>query len=156
QIQDLSKDFRVVAYDARGHGESEPAQGDDYRIESFCDDLGTVLEATVPAGQKAVVAGHSLGGMTIVGWAGRHPEEVAERPAAAALVATGMGDLISETLVVRTPDLFDPISSYVGEAILSARGPLPSSPRPLVLRAIKYATMGPNATPAEVAFCEEI
>jgi pimeloyl-ACP methyl ester carboxylesterase len=67
-----------------------------------------------------------------------------------------MGDLISETVVVRTPDVLDPIMSHVAEAILSARGPLPSAPRPLVSRAVKYVTMGPRATPAQVAFCEEI
>jgi pimeloyl-ACP methyl ester carboxylesterase len=156
QIQDLSREFRVVAYDARGHGESEPAAGDDYTIDAFGDDLGAVLDATVPAGEKAVVAGHSLGGMTIVSWAGRHSDRVQERVAAAALVATGMGDLISETLIVRTPDILDPIASHVGELVLSARGPLPSAPRPLVSRAIKYVTMGPDATPAQVAFCEEI
>jgi pimeloyl-ACP methyl ester carboxylesterase len=156
QIQDLAGDFRVVAYDARGHGDSDPAAGRDYSIDTFGEDLGAVLAATVPAGQKAVVAGHSLGGMTIVAWAGNHHDEVSERLAAAALVATGMGDLISETLIVRTPKPLEEALRPVSEAILSSRGPLPKKPTPLSGRIIKYATMGPKATPAQVAFCEEL
>jgi pimeloyl-ACP methyl ester carboxylesterase len=156
QIDALSKDFRVVAYDARGHGDSDPAAGGDYSMDAFADDLGAVLDATVPAGQKAVVAGHSLGGMAIVAWAGRHSEQVDERLAAAALIATGMGDLISDTLVVRTPKPLEQALRPVSEAVLSSRGPLPKHHTPLTARVIKFATMGPRATPAQVAFCEEL
>jgi pimeloyl-ACP methyl ester carboxylesterase len=145
-----------VAYDARGHGDSEPARAGGYSIDAFGNDLGAVLDATLPEGRRAVVAGHSLGGMTIVDWAGRHRERVPEKLAAAALVATGMGDLISETLVVRTPKPLEEVLRPVSEAILSARGPLPKKPTPLSARIIKYVTMGPRATPAQVAFCEEI
>lgn len=156
QTQSLSADFRVVAYDARGHGDSDPAAGGDYSMDAFADDLGAVLDATVHAGQKAVVAGHSLGGMTVVAWAGRHREQVAERLAAAALISTGMGDLISEMLVVRTPKAFEQALRPVSEAVLSARGPLPKKSTPLTNRAIRYATMSAAATPAQVAFCEEL
>jgi pimeloyl-ACP methyl ester carboxylesterase len=156
QIQALAGEFRVIAYDARGHGESAPAEGGDYSIDAFSDDLGAVLDATLRPGERAVVAGHSLGGMTIVGWAGRHPGDVSERIAAAALVATGMGDLISETLVVKTPEPLKGPLRPLSEAVLAVRGPLPGSPTPLVARLVKYATMGPAATPAQVAFCEEI
>src|ERR1700751_448503 len=57
--------FRVVAYDQRGHGESEPAHGGDYAIERFGEDLEAVLGTCVPRGHLAIVAGHSLGAMSI-------------------------------------------------------------------------------------------
>ena len=64
--------FRVVAYDQRGHGHSEPARGGDYAIERFGEDLEAVLSTCVPSGQRAVVAGHSLGAMSIAAWAEDH------------------------------------------------------------------------------------
>ena len=70
-IRELTDQFRIVAYDLRGHGRSGRAPGDDYSLARFGDDLEAVLEATVPADEQAVVAGHSLGGMSIAAWAGR-------------------------------------------------------------------------------------
>ena len=87
QIQALMPDFRVVAWDFRGHGGSDPAATGDYAIDAFGDDLQAVLEATVPAGQRALLAGHSMGGMAIVAWAGRHQDEVARRASATALIS---------------------------------------------------------------------
>ena len=90
QIRDLSdRGLRVVAYDLRGHGESQPATRNDYSIERFGEDLEAVLSATVPTGTHAVVAGHSLGAMAIAAWAKGH--DVRRRVAAAALIETGVG-----------------------------------------------------------------
>src|SRR5437764_1312025 len=71
-IHELSDQFRIVAYDLRGHGRSGRSPGDDYSLARFGDDLETVLEAAVPTGERAVVAGHSLGGMSIAAWAEHH------------------------------------------------------------------------------------
>ena len=156
QIRALSTDFRVVAYDHRGHGRSEPGRDGDYGIDAFADDLDAVLEALVPPGERAIVAGHSLGGMTIVGWAGRHADRVADRIAGAALVNTGMGDLIVESLVVRTPPGLEGLRRTVGKVFLSASAPLPKGPTPITTRAVHYVALGPDATPAAVAFTEQL
>jgi pimeloyl-ACP methyl ester carboxylesterase len=155
QIRALG-DYRVIAYDQRGHGLSEPARDGDYGIDAFADDLHAVLEAIVSDGRRAVVAGHSLGGMTIVGWAGRHTDAVGERVTAAALVNTGMGDLITESLVIRTPAGLDVLKRAIGQAVLSAKAPMPKGPTPLTTRAIGYAVLGPDAGPATVAFTEQL
>lgn len=64
---------RVVAYDARGHGESDPAQPYDY--PSLASDLAEVLDG---AGiDRAVLAGASMGAHTAVRFALEHPERVA-------------------------------------------------------------------------------
>lgn len=67
----------VVAYDARGHGESDPAPGDQgYGYPRLVDDLEAVIEAEV--GEAPVVlAGHSMGAHTAVAFALRNPELVA-------------------------------------------------------------------------------
>ena len=64
---------RVVAYDARGHGASDP--GDVYAYPALAGDLARVLDA---AGvERAVLAGASMGAHTIVRFALDAPERVA-------------------------------------------------------------------------------
>ena len=93
QIRDLSRDFRVVAYDQRGHGASAQPEAEAYTDEALSDDLQAVLEACIPAGKACVAAGHSMGGMSIVAWAGRHLDALNTRLAGAALINTGMSEL---------------------------------------------------------------
>jgi pimeloyl-ACP methyl ester carboxylesterase len=156
QIQALSPELRVVAWDLRGHGRSEAPPSGDYSIDTFGEDLHAVLGATVPEGERAVLAGHSMGGMTIVAWAHRHSDEVRRRAAACALVSTGMGDLMSEALVVRTPDRFKPVSTAIAARIFSSPLPIPPGVAPLALRAMRYLALSPAATPAQVHFCERM
>ncbi len=156
QLQALSGDCRVVAYDLRGHGESERARDRDYSIEAHADDLEAVLAAAARDGEPAVVAGHSLGAITLVAWAGRHPDEVAQRLAGAVLVNTGMGDLITESFVLRAPARLDAVRQAVGRTLLSASAPLPKGPTPISHRAVRYVALSPSASPAQVAFCERI
>jgi pimeloyl-ACP methyl ester carboxylesterase len=64
---------RVIAYDARGHGESEP--GDPYEYGVLTADLERVLDE---AGlERAVLAGASMGAHTILRLALERPERVA-------------------------------------------------------------------------------
>jgi pimeloyl-ACP methyl ester carboxylesterase len=102
QIEDLAGRYRVVAYDQRGHGRS----GGDARtftIDALGDDLQAVLDACVPAGERAIVAGHSMGGMTIMSWAGRYPDEVARRVAAVLLLNTAASAIIDHIAVIGVP-----------------------------------------------------
>jgi pimeloyl-ACP methyl ester carboxylesterase len=66
----------VIAYDARGHGQSDPAADPAaYTYELLAGDLDAMLDA---AGvQRAVLAGASMGAHTAVRFALRHPERVA-------------------------------------------------------------------------------
>jgi 3-oxoadipate enol-lactonase len=68
---------RVIAYDARGHGESDAAPaGESYGYPQMVDDLERVVAATVGDGRFAL-AGHSMGAHTAVAYALRHPRRVA-------------------------------------------------------------------------------
>ena len=63
---------RVIAYDARGHGRSDPAEPYDY--PALAQDLGRVLDER--GIDTAVLAGASMGAHTIARFAIDHPERV--------------------------------------------------------------------------------
>ncbi len=67
---------RVITYDARGHGESDPASAEQsYGYPELIDDLERVVEAEVAA-DRFLLAGHSMGAHTAVGYALAHPERL--------------------------------------------------------------------------------
>jgi pimeloyl-ACP methyl ester carboxylesterase len=67
---------RVIAYDARGHGASAPAPAADaYGYPDLLADLLALLDACEI--ERAVLAGASMGGHTIVRAAVEHPDRVA-------------------------------------------------------------------------------
>lgn len=68
--------YRVIAYDARGHGRSTPAPtARAYGYERLAADLHSVLDACGVA--RAALAGASMGAHTILRFALAHPERVA-------------------------------------------------------------------------------
>ena len=69
----IARRLRLVAPDARGHGESgRPAEG--YAPEDFVADAVAVLDAAEV--ELAVVVGHSMGAMHSIYLAATHPERV--------------------------------------------------------------------------------
>jgi pimeloyl-ACP methyl ester carboxylesterase len=149
------KGLRVVAYDLRGHGDSAPARGGDYAIPRFGEDLEAVLAACVPEGRRAVVVGHSLGAMSIASWAERH--EVQRRAKAAALLNTGVGDLIAEHLILPLPKIAQALNRTIARhGFLGSRAPLPRFSTPLSYATIRYIAFGRDASAAQVAFFERM
>lgn len=73
QTEALSGTNRVIAYDVRGHGESEVGTGH-YSIEFFADDLVALMDHLVI--HKAVLCGLSMGGYIALRFAERYPERV--------------------------------------------------------------------------------
>src|ERR1700687_3891408 len=94
QIADLAKDYRVIAFDHRGHGRSAVPPRTAYTLDHLAADLDAVLDATLARGERAVIAGHSLGGIAITSWAERYPDRVARRADGVALMNTTTGDLL--------------------------------------------------------------
>jgi pimeloyl-ACP methyl ester carboxylesterase len=67
----------VIGYDARGHGESDPAPpGTGYGYPELRGDLGAVIEEQADGG-PVLLAGHSMGAHTAVGFALEDPGRVA-------------------------------------------------------------------------------
>lgn len=87
QVATLSENARVVTYDARGHGRSGGINRNAATLDQLGDDLAEVVAAVAPTG-PVVLAGHSLGGMTIMEYAHRHPDTFADRVKGLVLVST--------------------------------------------------------------------
>ena len=73
QIDELRTDYRVIAPDLRGFGESEASAGT-ATMSQFADDLRALLQelATGPV----VLVGHSMGGLLVRVFANQYPDEV--------------------------------------------------------------------------------
>ncbi len=73
QIEVFAKQFRVIAYDLRGHGKSGVGDGQ-YVLEFFVDDLIGLLDRLKIG--KAVLCGLSMGGYIALRAVERNPERV--------------------------------------------------------------------------------
>ncbi|MBO0917436.1 alpha/beta fold hydrolase [Streptomyces laculatispora] len=151
QIRDLAVDHRVIAYDQRGHGTSPAVGPDGYTTGALADDLEAVLAATLEPAEKAVLVGHSMGGMTIMAAARR--AGLREHAAAVLLCSTGSSGLIAESRVV--PLRAGAVRTRITRAVLGARAPL-GPVTPLSRRILKYATMGAGSAPDRVDTCARI
>ncbi|MFK0169297.1 alpha/beta fold hydrolase [Streptomyces sp. NPDC090306] len=149
QIRALAADHRVVAYDQRGHGRS-PANPL-CSADALADDLEAVLAATLAPGEKAVIAGHSMGGMTVFAAASRPAFQ--EHAAAVLLCSTGSSRLVAESTVV--PLRAGRLRTGLTGRVLGSRAPL-GPVTPVARRILKYATMGPGSSPAMVEACARI
>ena len=152
QIVELATDHRIVSVDLRGHGLSGSGG---FSAEALADDVSAVLAACVPAGERAVLVGHSMGAMAIVAWAHRHPGEL-ERVAGTVLISTGVGDLISESELIPLPPALAGARHLIGPRMLTTPPVAPGWLGPVALRAIQYVALGPEATRAQVAFCRDV
>ncbi|GAA4612909.1 alpha/beta fold hydrolase [Saccharopolyspora hordei] len=149
-------EVRTLRYDLRGHGDSDPAGPGAATIERCADDLAELLAALVPSG-PVVLAGHSMGGMTIMALAERHPELVAQRVAGVALVASSGGDLAEPgyRLPAALASLVNKGERAVRKRLAAARGRRLSS-RPSLLRpGLRWLLFGTGADPADVAATAE-
>ena len=98
QIHALSDRFRVIAYDQRGHGRSDHPRGARwFTIRALGQDLQAVLSQCLADGERAVLAGHSMGGISIMSWAQHFPTEVPRRAAAVALINTAADEIASHS-----------------------------------------------------------
>lgn len=96
----LPPDVAVLRYDHRGHGGSGPAAPGTATLAQLADDLAELIADRAPEG-RLVLAGHSMGGMTVMALAERYPELVSERVDAVALIATSCSNMDKLTLGLR-------------------------------------------------------
>jgi pimeloyl-ACP methyl ester carboxylesterase len=114
-----SSAVRVVAYDHRGHGQSEAAPVGTTRISQLADDFVAVLDSVVGDG-PVVYAGHSMGGMTLMALAEGRPELFGSRIKAAALVSTSSGEISSRAFGL--PARFDGAAAAVAPRAMNLAG----------------------------------
>lgn len=78
QLNDLSKDFRILAPDLRGFGTSSPITGDDavVTMTQFAGDLAALLSA-LKVTEPVTLCGLSMGGYVAWQFAARHADKLA-------------------------------------------------------------------------------
>ena len=81
------RDVKIVVYDQRGHGKSSMGEIEVANVRILGDDLFEVIHADAPQG-PIVLAGHSMGGMSIMAYAGLHHDHFAERVRGVVLAST--------------------------------------------------------------------
>jgi len=94
QFAGLSGDHRVIALDWRGHGQSVAGSGG-FGFDRMADDLLAVLDALEV--HRAVLVGHSMGGMITLHTVLRSPDRLQGRVAGLALVGTSPGPVLGMT-----------------------------------------------------------
>src|SRR3954466_11908950 len=93
QREALRPRARLVLFDQRGHGRSGWTKLTKATIDRTGRDLGEVLDATTPEG-PVVLAGHSMGGMSILALPRQRPELFGDRVVGVFLLATSAGGLV--------------------------------------------------------------
>jgi pimeloyl-ACP methyl ester carboxylesterase len=87
QRRDLG-DWRLVCWDQRDHGRSGRSAAGSASIDQLGGDLAAVLAATCPGGEPVILAGHSMGGMTIMALADQQPHLFGTKVAGVVLIST--------------------------------------------------------------------
>jgi len=97
QLRALADQYRVIVYDARGHGLSEaPREPSAYSQQHMVDDLCGLMDHL--GLRTAAVGGLSMGGNVVLNFAFAHPERVS----ALILADTGAGSDTTERVVARS------------------------------------------------------
>ncbi|MCD0452263.1 alpha/beta hydrolase [Actinocorallia sp. API 0066] len=157
-FQDLG---RLVFWDQRGHGLSDSAAHDTYRLWQLPHDLRAVIDATVPRHTPVVLVGHSMGGMTIMRFADEYPRLMGTKIKGAGLVCTSSGGLGEVTLGLPAA------LARVTQTVLP-RATRAATPRALAFERSRrfsrtaslliedFIAFGPDASPTAVRFAEEL
>ena len=69
----ISHDYRLLALDQRGHGDSEWARPPAYSPRDYAGDIARLVAHVAPDGEKPIVVGHSMGGLSVLAFARQHP-----------------------------------------------------------------------------------
>ncbi|HEY0637277.1 MAG TPA: alpha/beta hydrolase [Pseudonocardiaceae bacterium] len=145
--------LRIITYDQRGYGASDPATAADATLDRLGDDLAELITAVVPSG-PVVLVGHSMGGMTVMALAERHPDLVRDRVAGVVLLSTAAGDM-PRALSLGLPGPLAALvhrAERVGVSVLSALRREVLTRHPRVLEPfVRWLVFGVEARAADVA-----
>jgi pimeloyl-ACP methyl ester carboxylesterase len=158
QIAELATEYRVIAFDHRGHGRSGIPRRGGYSLAHLAADVDAVLEATLAPGERAVIAGHSMGGMAIAAWSDRYRHKVPRRADAVALINTTTGDLLREMRLLPVPAPFAPVRMLGARALVNIFGSfdVPPAVRRATREMISMLAVGADAEPDVGALIYEL
>jgi pimeloyl-ACP methyl ester carboxylesterase len=158
QINDLSRDHRVIAYDHRGHGRSGVPAASAYSLDHLAADLDAVLAAVLRPGERAVVAGHSMGGIAISSWSDRFRHRVEKRVDAVALINTTTGDLLDKIQLLPVPGMLRATRVAAARTMIRSLGgaPLIQGTQPGSRLFLQMMAVGADADPAITRFLHDL
>ncbi|SUA73741.1 3-oxoadipate enol-lactonase 2 [Nocardia otitidiscaviarum] len=149
QINAFAGDYRVVSFDQRGHGESGLGTRG-FSDAQLADDFSDILDAVLRPGQRAVLVGHSMGGMTIQAWAKHYPEQVAQRARSVLLATTAAGRISARATVIPLFNDLIPAPRLMALALFGTPVPLPGGPAVNLIAKSRLLT--PSATTDQAVF----
>ena len=108
--------------------------------------------------ERAVIAGHSMGGIAISSWAERHRDRVAERADAVALINTTTGDLLEKINLLRVPAMLSAGRSNAARRMIKTFGgaPLFRGAQPGSRWFVTLMAVGAEADPAIADFVHDL
>jgi len=124
QLAALARRWRVVAYDQRGHGRSAMPANADWSAPTLGGDLRRVCDATVPTGERCVIAGHSMGAMALLALAQAEPGWARERVAGSVLASTGASELWRRSALCRDKAILAALGRPLVPWLLGPWGPV--------------------------------
>lgn len=161
QIRDLPPGFRLVLYDARGHGRSEKPRTGEWTLDALARDMEAVIAAHGGT-DPVVLAGHSMGGMTALRFAGLYPEQIGTRVSALVLVNTTAADVMGGMLpgaARRLAAAVQMVQEGAVRALASNAGRVDrvrGRARDVAYLAVRWAGLGPKAAPSVVEFTDQM
>jgi pimeloyl-ACP methyl ester carboxylesterase len=72
----LAHEYRLLALDQRGHGDSEWARPVAYSPADYASDIARFVAHISPDADKPIVVGHSMGGLNVLAYARHHPGSI--------------------------------------------------------------------------------
>ena len=158
QISDLATAYRVIAFDHRGHGRSGVPRRGGYSLKHLASDLDSVLDATLAPHERAVLAGHSMGGITIAAWSSHYRHKVHRRADAVALINTTTGDLVREVRLLSVPRELSVARAVAARGLITAFGgfPLPPGGRIPSRYVVAMLAVGRGAEPGAARIVHEL
>jgi pimeloyl-ACP methyl ester carboxylesterase len=158
QISDLATDYRVIAFDHRGHGRSGVPRRGGYSLEHLASDLDSVLDATLGPRERAVLAGHSMGGITIAAWSAHYRDKVRRRADAVALINTTTGDLVRQVKLLSVPHELSAARVLAARGLITAFGrfPVPRAARIASRYVVAMLAVGKDADPGAARVVYEL
>ena len=154
--EDMSPPARVITYDHRGHGRSHRAPEGTATIEQLGRDLGEVVEQCAPSG-RIVLAGHSMGGMTIMSFAEHHPDLIGDRVVGVALVGTSAARL--DEVTHGLPAALVPVARWLVPRVNELRRRRAAAGKPLSAGSsagTRHLLFGRDPLPSHVDFVHQL
>ncbi|MFP5351887.1 MAG: alpha/beta fold hydrolase [Actinomycetota bacterium] len=148
-------DHRLVFFDLRGHGRSNPKGDLDFTIETLADDLTAVIEDA--ALEEVVVVGHSIGGMVALQLCAQRREWLGDRIKGLVLAHTtyrpAYDTSIGGAVVSKLERLIrNPLDLVGGHHDKIERLRKIVRPTDQIFLAVSFAAFGPGASAKQIDF----